>query len=168
MDVLIPSPGEDGCKGRFWEGRFQSQALLDEAAILKCMAYVDLNPVRAGKAESPETSSHTSVQARIEGRDENLAPMADSGSSGFRLPVHRLDYLQLVDFTGRALRRGKRGRIRAALPPIVERLKRSARREWQLEMSNLTRLYWRAIGSASSLQNYRDFIGQERLKGLAT
>ena len=56
---------EDKVTGRFWEGRFKSQALLDEQAILTAMAYVDLNPVRAGMAETPEDSAHTSVAERV-------------------------------------------------------------------------------------------------------
>ena len=56
---------EDGVKGHFWEGRFKSQALLDEQALLAAMAHVDLNPVRAGMAESLEGSAHTSIAARL-------------------------------------------------------------------------------------------------------
>ena len=56
---------EENCKGRFWEGRFKSQALLDEAALLSCMAYVDLNPVRAGMEGNLAESDFTSVQQRL-------------------------------------------------------------------------------------------------------
>lgn len=56
---------EDGCKGRFWEARFDSQALLDDGALLGAMAYVDLNPVRAGLAEGIDDSSWTSIQQRL-------------------------------------------------------------------------------------------------------
>ncbi len=56
---------EDGVKGHFWEARFKSQALLDADAFLACMAYVDLNPIRAGKSTSLETSRNTSINRRV-------------------------------------------------------------------------------------------------------
>lgn len=56
---------EDECTGRFWEGRFKSQALLDERALVTCMAYVDLNPVRAGVTDALDSSDFTSIQERL-------------------------------------------------------------------------------------------------------
>lgn len=64
---------EDAVTGRFWEGRFKSQALLDEGAVLACMAYVDLNPIRAGLTERVEQQSDfTSIQQRL--ADARSAP----------------------------------------------------------------------------------------------
>ena len=57
---------DDECAGHFWESRYKSQALLDEKAVLSCLAYVDLNPVRAAMAPTPEHSDYTSIKLRIE------------------------------------------------------------------------------------------------------
>ncbi|MFC4260086.1 transposase [Marinobacter lacisalsi] len=57
---------EGDCTGHFWESRFKSQPLETEEALLTCMAYVDLNPIRAVMADTPETSDYTSIQERIQ------------------------------------------------------------------------------------------------------
>jgi REP element-mobilizing transposase RayT len=57
---------QDECTGRFWEGRFKAQRIVDEAGLLACSMYVDLNPVRAAMAAQPESSLHTSAYDRIE------------------------------------------------------------------------------------------------------
>jgi REP element-mobilizing transposase RayT len=64
---------EEKVTGHFWEARFKANPLLDEMAIAACLAYVDLNPIRAGFAETPETSDFTSIQERIRDRQARKA-----------------------------------------------------------------------------------------------
>ncbi len=59
---------EDDVDGRFFAKRFECTRLEDEAAILACSLYVDLNAIHAGIAETPENSEYTSAFDRIHAR----------------------------------------------------------------------------------------------------
>ena len=59
---------QDECTGRFWEGRFKAQRIVDEAGLLACSMYVDLNPIRAALAQSLEQAIHTSAYDRLAGQ----------------------------------------------------------------------------------------------------
>ncbi|QQL45277.1 transposase [Sulfuriroseicoccus oceanibius] len=64
--IARASNKEDGVTGVFWQGRFKSQRLDDEGAVAACLVYVDLNPVRARVAATPEQSAFTSVAVRAQ------------------------------------------------------------------------------------------------------
>ena len=66
MRVLNESIARDSNKEDQCTGRFKSQAQLDETALAACMTYVNLNPIRAKLANTPEASDHTSIKQRIE------------------------------------------------------------------------------------------------------
>jgi REP element-mobilizing transposase RayT len=141
--IACKANSEDGCTGRFWEGRFKSQALLDEAAMLSCMAYVDLNPVRAGIASNLKDSNFTSIQDRIrqlqqvtQGNKElsknsqtfpkpRLMPFSEKlhHSDPFTtIPYNLKDYLQLTDWTGRLVRPHKKASIPQGTPTLLAAL----------------------------------------------
>lgn len=109
---------EDGCKGHFWDGRYKSQNLLDERAALAAMAYVDLNPVRAGMAEHLADCRFTSIQRRLhllhsqpEASSNQLQPLA--GMASPIVPdISEQSYVDLVEWTGVAQKPGKRGALK--------------------------------------------------------
>jgi REP element-mobilizing transposase RayT len=159
---------EDGCKGRFWEGRFRCQALLDDAAVLSAMTYVDLNPVRARIVAAPEAAEQVSFRHRSDRvrsertADERLAPVTGVGMA---LAVSEGEYLKLVDQTGRRLHPDKPGAIEQSLPPIVQRLGLS-QNGWLLQVQGTESRYWRAIGLADALIDRAGELGQRWLKGV--
>lgn len=155
---------EDNCTGHFWEARFKSQALLSEESLLSCMAYVDLNPVRANIADTPESSDHTSIKERLNPRcslvkamgeqaeiqslrssPKTLKPLAQFEGNDFAKERDGIlfsleDYLELVDTTGRILREDKRGVIPLHLPPILARLG-IGRKTWLAQCTQFEKLY---------------------------
>ncbi len=158
---------EDRCSGRFWEGRFKSQALLDERALLACMAYVDLNPIRAAIALTPEQSDFTSVQQRIlHPEDGSLQPFAATTDGAFAIPFRLKDYLELVDWAGREINPGKKGFIPANTPPLLTRLGMDAAPVLDYLCRKEKQPYG-ALGPVSRLRAFAHSIGQQFVKGLA-
>jgi REP element-mobilizing transposase RayT len=157
---------EDEVEGRFWQGRFKSQALLDEGAVLSAMAYVDLNPIRAKLADTPENSEFTSIHERIQtakiienGKEilkqpDDLMPF----TSAVFHPLPAIDfefkaYLDLVDTTGRILREDKPGYILDQHEPILSRLNLS-QSGWLNIVKNLETEFYYVLGHTLKFNNF--------------
>lgn len=166
---------EDNVSGHFWQGRFKSQALLTEGALLSAMAYVDLNPIRAGLAETPETSAFTSIEERIKTFSKSgganshqrmqpiLGPRKRAMSRG--LDHYKLqEYLELVDWSGRALAKNKPGAIPQNLPRILARL--AIHSDGYLSyIRREERGFYNVIGPYQSIQKTAQILGRGFLRG---
>ena len=169
---------EDDCTGRFWEGRFKSQALLDDAALLTCMSYVDLNPVRAGTADTPESSDFTSIQERIRHYHKTLNQTGSRAKAQMSVPKNILpfvggehqnkdpglsfslmDYLELTDWAGRAISDDKSGTMPAQLASILERLNINPE-TWLDSVQNYNKNYYTVVGTRAASKDYSLALGR--------
>lgn len=158
---------EDHCTGHFWEGRFKSQALLDEAALAACMAYVDLNPVRAKMSQTPEASEYTSIKKRADAahhyrQPRQLYPFV--GDPNKNLPdglPFMTNYLELVDLTGRVLRDDKRGAVDLSLQPILRRLGLNTQ-DWIDRITAFEGRVRSVIGEDAALSRYSQIHHRQR------
>ena len=176
---------EDNCSGTFWEGRYQSIAILDEASLLATMAYIDLNPITADVAAIPETSPYTSIKARVDHvaaqgkleilRDGSryasqmnlekghwLFPIQDrrnlngKGPAGLIRGLSLSGYLQLVNWSSRLIHPGKVD-LPETVRKLLSRLQIDAA-EWKTTLDKL-------VGSTRQVGSY--FGSPDRLREIA-
>jgi len=168
---------EDDCTGRFWEGRFKSQALLDEKALLTCMAYVDLNPIRAKMHDSVEESEYTSVFERIHSKSHyaeksDRAPSkpllkfigAEHQHQAAGICFSLIDYLELVDWTGRCIREDKRSAISEQTPALLGVLDLD-NETWFTLANDFGKTYHGAVGSLEELAAFAENTGKNWIAG---
>ena len=151
---------EDNCKGRFWEGRFKSQILLDDASILASMVYVDLNPVRAGIANDLDDSDCTSIQHRLSNdlKEKQIVAINPSHSHPPFAPMSLTDYVNLVRWTAKEqdyMRRSIQGPAHQYL-----RNNHTTHDGWFRDNLPKPHRWQRAMGSIEALQEYAKAIGQ--------
>ena len=170
---------EDCCTGRFWEGRFKSQALLDEQALAACMAYVDLNPIRANMAKTPEKSDYTSAQKRIKDAQKTpteantpyqpltLFPFVGNPRDPMPqgLPFKLSEYLELLDWTGRIIRDDKRESIPANTPTILSRLSIETK-NWLHSAQHFERSFKQFAGKIDAVRTACQKLGYQRIPNI--
>jgi len=143
------------------------------------MAYVDLNPQRAKLANTPESSDYTSVKTRAikakqlkkefknpnsrRSQPINLFPFVGSPRKNMPvgLPFKLEDYLELVDWTGRQIRKGKRGSIDASEPPILSRLGISSE-NWLVSSTQFESQFKGFAGVIEKIRTVCESLGRQR------
>ncbi|GAA6184517.1 transposase [Aliiglaciecola sp. NS0011-25] len=160
---------EDDCTGHFWEGRFKSQALLDEKALAACLAYVDLNPIRSKIAYNPESSEHTSIKRRIDALRQGYQPtslMAFEHSpiqnQRTELPFRLDDYIQLIRFSAQGFDSASRNET---TQPSIIRTFGCSEQLWMNLLHNFEKYFGVAAGEPRSMESFMLNTGRGRLKG---
>ncbi len=148
---------EDGCTGRFWEGRFKSIALLDEAAIVACMAYVDMNPIRARLTQRIEKAPYTSVKHRVEHSEKPPPELGKLSRVGLSLD----EYVDVLRWT-LAIEDGVMTEPIVKISTMLKRLQLS-NDEW-LGKVKVNRFKYRAYGASQRLKRYAHDLGQQWIK----
>lgn len=157
--IAKQSNGEDYCTGKFWEGRYSAQALLDETAVFSCMAYVDLNPARAKITEKLDESNNTSIKKRLNNiqntlnkneLNENIEAIAGQiKQRNLLMPLK--DYIELVEWTGKSIIHPNRASIPAHITPILQRLNLQ-RNHWLHQIENYSTNYCHVVGSVEKIR----------------
>ncbi len=159
---------EDQCTGRFWEGRFKCQKVVDLSSILACAAYIDLNPIRAKIAQTPEGSDYTSIQDRlrlmVRGTGDLLAEKLLSFEVVSGGTFTTAEYINLIDKTGRSVASGK-GSIPNDLAPILQRMNLNPD-YWLKTATNYRKIFPRMAAPTRLMRTTADEIGQFWLKGV--
>jgi hypothetical protein len=145
----------------------------DESAVLACMAYVDLNPIRAKMETTPETSKHTSIKQRIHclikgEQPKNLIRFVGNHRQDMPkgIAYSLIDYCELVDCTGRCIREDKAGYIEQHHSPILERLDLDTE-QWLNLTTEFEQHFSTAVGSEHMLQQFKHHTNHQRIRGMA-
>ncbi|MFQ3206088.1 MAG: putative transposase [Glaciecola sp.] len=173
--IALRANKEDNCSGRFWESRFKSQALLDERAIISCMVYVDLNPIRAGIATTLENSHYTSIKRRLACLKIGKQP---TELKCLKTPLNNglnVINIELICYTNLLRQTATRLKNAQIIDAQSMRIKSSILDQfgikednWLILTSHIEEEFSYVIGSVTYMEEYRKKLCQKKLKGIST
>jgi len=168
---------EENCTGAFWQGRYSAQVLLDEAAVFSCMAYVDLNPVRAKITEKLDESNHTSIKKRLDEAKYiepvdvqaklDMAVSAISNQiSSKKLPMSLKSYIELVEWTGQNIIHPNKTAMPRNISSCLKQLNLQ-QDHWLKQLEHFDQHYCHVIGSMALIKEKAKQLKKRCVKGMS-
>jgi putative transposase len=133
------------------------------------MAYVDLNPIRAGLTEHLEKSEFTSIKKRLETTNPQQLQLTIKAIAGEvknrTLNLKLKDYINLVEWTGKTICHPGKHKIPHQLSTVFERLNLN-QDNWIKQVNGYGNSYYRAVGCLEKLKLKAAQLEQQWLKGM--
>jgi hypothetical protein len=122
-------------RGYFWGDRFKSVIVENGATLINCLAYIDLNPLRAGLVERPEQYRWNSLGYHIQTGNEDNFLSLDFGLIEFGVldGQERLKRYRRYVYEAGSLSRPEKGNIKVIEDKVLEK---ERIREFELSKSD--------------------------------
>ena len=150
-------------RGYFWGDRFKSVIVDKGETLVNCLAYIDLNPLRAGLVDRPENYRWNSLGYHLQTENKDQFLSTDFGLKEFNVksPKERIRRYRRYVYEAGSLDRPDKGRTKVIEDKVLEK---ERRREYKLSRSDRFRYRTRyftdsgIIGSKEFVSiNYRRF-----------
>ncbi|WP_299011453.1 transposase [uncultured Shewanella sp.] len=179
---------EENAKGAFWQGRFKSQALLDEPTLLACLMYVDLAPIREQLVQSLENDYLTSIKLRMSAMTQaqeeaqtydingdylaiaqqpsTLLPFDHMTRAGKKvhIPFHLPDYIALIKWTHQGMIQNKIPTAPHSTPKLLIQLS-IKKKDWINTCRLFSHHYSHVAGSWSKMCEFSHQFNGKWCKG---
>ena len=150
-------------RGYFWGDRFKSVIVENGETLINCMAYIDLNPLRAGLVDRPEQYRWNSLGYHVQTKNRDKFLSTDFGLKDFNVKSRkeRVRRYRRYVYEAGSLNQPEKGRIKVIEDQVLEK---ERHRDFELSRSDRFRYRTRyftdsgIIGSKAFVaENYRRF-----------
>ena len=153
-------------RGYFWGDRFKSVIVENGETLINCLAYIDLNPLRAGLVERPEQYRWNSLGYHIQTDNQDNFLSTDFGLKEFNVKSkkERIRRYRRYVYEAGSLNRPDKGSVKLIEDKVVEKERRKG-----FELSKADRFRYRTrYFTDSGIIGSKEFVSQnyQRFKNL--
>jgi REP element-mobilizing transposase RayT len=153
-------------RGYFWGDRFKSVIVEKGETLINCLAYIDLNPLRAGLVERPEDYRWNSLGYHVQTGNKDSFLSLDFGLAEFGVidSEERLTYYRRYLYEAGAVDRSEKGQRKVIADAVVKK-----ERKRGFEIGRVERFRYRTrYFTDSGIIGSKEFVGKnyQRFKHL--